>query len=256
MLNSIRSHISYANVTATLALFFALAGGSAYAINEWNSSNIQNETLLSEDIKNGTLKTDDVKNESLTGFDIKDGWIGQVDLADGTVNSAKVADNSLTGADIKDGWLTGFDIENSGIGQVDLADRTVNSAKVADNSLTGSDINESTLVGVSDRCHAGALLFGRLCAGGGATGNVYQALNTCGSIGMRLPTWSEAIQLAANHDVPGLGAPPEQFWTDEVVILSSGDPVMVVVDENGIGAYWADLSQKKIVCVETPNNLP
>jgi hypothetical protein len=27
---------------------------SAYAINEWNSSNIQNETLLSEDIKNGT----------------------------------------------------------------------------------------------------------------------------------------------------------------------------------------------------------
>ena len=40
----IRPHLTYANVMATLAVFLGIGGTSAYAINEWNGSNIQDGT--------------------------------------------------------------------------------------------------------------------------------------------------------------------------------------------------------------------
>jgi hypothetical protein len=55
-----RRHLSYANVTATLALFVAL-GGSSYAAlklpkNSVTSTQVKNGTLLSKDFKKGQLK--------------------------------------------------------------------------------------------------------------------------------------------------------------------------------------------------------
>jgi hypothetical protein len=98
-------HLTYANVTATLALFLAVAGGSAYAINEWNSSNIQDETLLSEDIKNGTLKAQDYGIGSVSGARIQDNNVTTLDLADGAIFGNDVRDNSLTGADVNEATL-------------------------------------------------------------------------------------------------------------------------------------------------------
>jgi hypothetical protein len=45
--------LTYANAASTLALFLALAGGSAYAATLITSANIQDETIVSADIKNG-----------------------------------------------------------------------------------------------------------------------------------------------------------------------------------------------------------
>jgi len=55
-----RRHLSYANVTATLALFVAL-GGSSYAAlnlpkNSVTSTQVKNGTLLAKDFKKGQLK--------------------------------------------------------------------------------------------------------------------------------------------------------------------------------------------------------
>ena len=47
----IRRHLTYANVTATLALFLAL-GGAAYAIDRVHSREIANGTIKSIDLKN------------------------------------------------------------------------------------------------------------------------------------------------------------------------------------------------------------
>jgi hypothetical protein len=113
---------------AVLALFVALGGTSAYAIDEWNSSNIQNETLLSEDIQNGTLQAQDYGIGSVSGARIQDNNVTTLDLADGAIFGNDIRDGELTGADVGDGSLTGAD--------------------VAANSLTGSDINEATFVGL------------------------------------------------------------------------------------------------------------
>ncbi len=61
----IRSHLTYANVVATIALFVAISGGTAVALNGSN-------TVQSDDIGPGAQVTAaDVVNESLTGADIK-----------------------------------------------------------------------------------------------------------------------------------------------------------------------------------------
>jgi hypothetical protein len=68
----IRRHLSYANVTATLALFVALGGG-AYAVSEVNSRDIANDSVRSVDLKNRkAVKDIDVKRNTLTGRQISE----------------------------------------------------------------------------------------------------------------------------------------------------------------------------------------
>jgi hypothetical protein len=75
MLSKLRTRLTYANVTATVALFLALGGGSAYAVNEWTGANIRNETLTGADVK-GCPGVDG----TLTGLDLKNGSVQRPDL--------------------------------------------------------------------------------------------------------------------------------------------------------------------------------
>jgi hypothetical protein len=71
----IRSHLTYANVISTLALFLVLAGGSAVALN--GSNTVQSDDLgpgaqvKAPDVADNAVNSADVVNESLTGADIK-----------------------------------------------------------------------------------------------------------------------------------------------------------------------------------------
>jgi hypothetical protein len=108
----IRNHIR-SNVVGYVALFFALSGGAAYALDGSN-------TVFSDDLVDDQVRSVDVRNDSLTG-----GGLAPADLRPGAVGTSEVANNSLGG--------------------VDIANDAVNSAKVADESLTGGDVAESTL---------------------------------------------------------------------------------------------------------------
>ena len=92
MLDRIRAHLTYANVASSIALFIALAGGTAWAGDEWTGANIQDGTLTSADYKNNDIRSGDVKNFSL----------GNGDFLTGSVDGRVATDNSLTGADIQD----------------------------------------------------------------------------------------------------------------------------------------------------------
>lgn len=74
-----RSAMTYANVTATLALFIALGGG-AYAATVLPANSVGPRQLKSSAVERSKIKSQ-------------------------AVNSAKVRDNSLTGADINEGAL-------------------------------------------------------------------------------------------------------------------------------------------------------
>jgi hypothetical protein len=87
MLQRLSRHLTYANVTATLALFIALSGTS-YAVikvgsrqivnNSVRSSDVRNNGLLSTDIKNRTLKSRDIAKDELGGTVIAEGELGPV----------------------------------------------------------------------------------------------------------------------------------------------------------------------------------
>jgi hypothetical protein len=70
MLDRLRSRLTYANVTATLALFAAL-GGSSYAAVKITGREVQNNSLTGVDIRNDSLRSGDVRDGSLRARDFK-----------------------------------------------------------------------------------------------------------------------------------------------------------------------------------------
>src|SRR5204863_6963101 len=95
MLRKLRPRLTYANVVATLALFLAVGGGTAFAVVAANQVN-------SASIIDGQVKARDIANKSIGPFKIKDAGVANANLGPGSVNSGKVADNSLTGVDINE----------------------------------------------------------------------------------------------------------------------------------------------------------
>jgi hypothetical protein len=72
----LRSHLTYSNVIATLALFIAL-GGSAYAAAKLTGDDIKDRSLTAEDIKRGTLTGAEIKNHSLRSREFAPGVLLQ-----------------------------------------------------------------------------------------------------------------------------------------------------------------------------------
>jgi len=102
----IRSHLSYANVMATIAVFLVLSGGTAVALTGSN-------TVFSDDIVNGEVKAVDIKGGAVQSIAVRDdtqpsGGLLAQDLSPGSVRSSEVDDNSLTGSDIDESTLSGL----------------------------------------------------------------------------------------------------------------------------------------------------
>src|SRR3954451_7016296 len=72
MIARIRARATYANVTATIALFVAL-GGTAGAAVLMTGKNVKDGSLTGADIKNGSIATADVKDGGLLAKDFKPG---------------------------------------------------------------------------------------------------------------------------------------------------------------------------------------
>jgi hypothetical protein len=124
--NRPRRRLSYANIVSTMAVFLAVAGGTALAASTLPANSVNSKT---------------VRDNKLKSVDLKDGK---------AVSTQDVIDASLTGTDVADNSITGDDLADASVNTTDLADNAVNSAKVADNSLTGDDVDESTLGQVPD----------------------------------------------------------------------------------------------------------
>lgn len=140
---------SHATIVAYVALVVALGGTSAYAINEYDSSNIKDDTLLSADIKDATLKSVDVGADTLTRDDLAPASVTSSEINDGSVFTAEIAPSTILSSDVKDGALTGADILNGSLTGGDVLDGSLAGADVLNNSLGGDDIDESALIGVN-----------------------------------------------------------------------------------------------------------
>jgi hypothetical protein len=80
-MGQLRSHLSYANVTATIALVFALGTGGSWAIAHIGSKQITDNSVRSQDLRNNDVRSRDIRNNSIVGKDIRAGAISgkQVD---------------------------------------------------------------------------------------------------------------------------------------------------------------------------------
>ena len=78
-----RPRLSYANVTATLALVIATSTGGAYAAATIGSNQIQNNAIKSRHIAKGNVETSDLHSGAVTGQKLGKGAVGQLRLAKG-----------------------------------------------------------------------------------------------------------------------------------------------------------------------------
>jgi hypothetical protein len=100
-----RSRFSYANVTATVALFAAVGGGGAYAASAITGHDVRNGSLTGKDLRNNSVAGVDVRNRSLLARDFMAGQIPAGAPGKGTAAKGVNGDQPVTltaGAD----WVT------------------------------------------------------------------------------------------------------------------------------------------------------
>jgi hypothetical protein len=125
MLAKLRSRRpSHATVIAYLALFVAL-GGTAYAVDTVGSSDIIDESILTQDLKNGEVKSPDIGN----------GGVQNADLAANAVTSPKVLDDTQVG-----GGLAATDLAANSVGTSEIATDGVAALEIANDSIDQGEI--------------------------------------------------------------------------------------------------------------------
>jgi hypothetical protein len=129
----IRSHLTYANVMATIAVFLVLSGGTAIALD--GSNTVFSDDIVNGEVKNGDIglnevKANNVAPDSLGGNKIVDRSVKNADLSLGASSSNTIADGGIQGVDVKNDTLTGTQVQESTL--------------FNDNSLTDADIQNPT----------------------------------------------------------------------------------------------------------------
>ncbi len=82
----IRSHLTYANVISSLALFLVLGGGAAFAASKMIGTN---------QLKAGSVRTGKIAKEAVTAAKIRDGAVTGTKLAPGAVSGDKLAPGAV-----------------------------------------------------------------------------------------------------------------------------------------------------------------
>ncbi|HEX3733558.1 MAG TPA: hypothetical protein VHU86_00240 [Solirubrobacterales bacterium] len=122
-MNRLAHHITYANVTSTLALTVALAMGTAYAANQ-----LAPKSVGAKQLRPGAVTADKIRKNAVTAPKIEAQAVKQGKIANGAVTGEKIA-NGVVGSD-------------------KIPSGAVTPDKIPDNSLTGAKIDESTLAQV------------------------------------------------------------------------------------------------------------
>ncbi len=216
----LRRHVSYANVMASFAVFFAL-GGVGYAATSINGNKIINKTIGAGKLKKGTLTSYQVKEEGLHGNVINEASLGMVPAAQ-TAVSASTATSATTAQ-------TATSAEHA------LSADTAAEATVADSALSAADAD--TLEGLTAEqlevsCAAGTELFGGMCwdLDARSAKNWIAASSECGEAGGRLPSLSELIAYVLR---PGVEL-PTHHWSDDVAEFDSeADEAHVLTHSEG-----------------------
>jgi hypothetical protein len=86
-----RGRFTYANVTATLALFLALSGGVVWAANKITSKQIGKGAVKTKNLAKGAVKAKNLAKKSVTSAKLAKGAVKNAKLGDGAVNFAKIA---------------------------------------------------------------------------------------------------------------------------------------------------------------------
>lgn len=99
----LRRHLSFANVTAVLALLLATAGTS-YAMT------LPRNSVGTQQIKPNGVTATDIKTNAVRSPDVKDGTLRAADLKPGLLNPAATVQTFLADVDLADGTKGNYNV--------------------------------------------------------------------------------------------------------------------------------------------------
>jgi hypothetical protein len=121
--------LSYADVTATIALVIAIGTGGAYA-----ASKLPDDSVGEFQLRSGAVTAQKIRKNAITSPKIKAEAVKQGKIANGSITAAKMTAGSVASSSIQDGSIT--------------------NSKLAPDSVTGDKVQESTLSQVPSASHA------------------------------------------------------------------------------------------------------
>ena len=89
------SRFSYANVVATLALFLALGGATAFAASKIQSGDIAQNAVKSGNLAPGAVHTSKLFKRAVTSGKLAVGAVRSNQIADGAIGAKQIADGSI-----------------------------------------------------------------------------------------------------------------------------------------------------------------
>jgi hypothetical protein len=132
ILGHLRTH-----VIAYVALFFALTGGTAFALTGSN-------TVFTDDIVNGEVKTADIGGGEVRSPDILDSAVKATDIADGHVRSPEIAPDAVDSSEIAANAVKGDEIDANAVGSSEIAGLAVTTGKLGGDSVTAPKLAGTT----------------------------------------------------------------------------------------------------------------
>jgi hypothetical protein len=261
MLRKPRTHLTYANVVSTIALFLVVAGAGAFAA----THALKKNSVTSKSIKNGQVKTADLANKAVTTAKLGDGAVTTAKLGGGAVGVGQLANEAVTTAKLANNAVGTGKLANEAVAAGKLGKEAVTTGKLAkaavtseklaansvsglsqivDGTVTGSDVLENTLVfGCSPLLPLGGITAGptQIPGGGfcafmrqGTATNWVSAATFCAGVlpDATLPTAAQVaelgtlvkepyIALTAWTSSPAAEGPPSSAWA--VQLNNSGE---------------------------------
>jgi hypothetical protein len=131
---------SHATVIAYLALFIAVASGTAIAAKKIGPSGLKKSAVTAKKIANEAVTTAKLKDDAVTGTKLDNGAVGEGKIDADAVTANKLAPNSVGTNKIRDEAVESAKIPNGAITEGKIGNNAVIGSKVADGSLGPADV--------------------------------------------------------------------------------------------------------------------
>lgn len=228
-MRQIRKRLTYANVTATIAVFLALGGATAIAANQLPRNSVGPRQLQPNAVRTGFLARNAVRTGKIAFEAVRAGKIAKNAivtnrLRDGAVTGAKLSNQAVGTGQLRRLAVNTSRLGNESVQTGKIAANAISTGKLEDEAVTGPKVKESTLSqvpsaaeadrvgGFSAACPSGMKAVFGLCFDASPRASIEwdKAAAECAKDGLALPSVGQLIAAAATLGNVSAGGE----WTD------------------------------------------
>jgi hypothetical protein len=205
-----RVNSSHAALVISIAALFVALGGTAWAVTQ--------------------IGTDQIQDGAVTSPKLHNGAVTKSKLAGNSVSNSKLRDNSISNSKLRNNSVSTSDIQDNAVSTSKIQDNAVSTSKIQDNAVTASKVAPNTFLAATgtavDSARLGGLLPADFVNGVGFTENRHLVVPvggssplfgagfgafsvSCSATGLHSVTWTPTVANAEYlADVQVFGAAP------------------------------------------------